>query len=226
MKCKPEYVETNHFRVEIFEIRNFSHALIPCRNFSKGTPMHFFTKIFHILIMPPLKFKCDKCGRDFDAKPKLNGHLSSCKRTRRKPIQRQFKRPKNFKNAPEAIVPKERSLQPAFAKYDRQLFYGRLSGHVMVAWHVFHGKWRDCLGLTHAASVNGKIPVRVQLNWKWLQDRSIEYVESVLVHEMIHAYLQVIGEDDEEEHGENFKREINRVNSCRLGIPVTINNAE
>lgn len=70
----------------------------------------------------PLKIK--KPPTDFDAKPKLNGHLSSCQRTCRKSIKRQFKRPKNFKNAPAAVVPKERSLQPAFEKYDRQLLIG------------------------------------------------------------------------------------------------------
>lgn len=70
--------------------------------------------------------------------------------------------------------------------------------------------------------MSGKTPIRTQLNLKWLKDRNTDYVESVLVHEMVHAYLLVIDDDDEGEHGESFEREMHRVNSCCTGSPVTI----
>lgn len=172
-----------------------------------------------------LRLECPTCARDFSSYASLHGHFSVCPRGYRKPASKRIRRPKYYKNLkmkPAVLQPGDVDMQKHFDLYDRRIFNGVLASNVIVTWESFNpnAAYRNTLGVTWNRHTNSRCPIRIQLNRNLLRDRTLKQKKSVLVHEMIHAYLMQIREDDD--HGPNFIKWMGIANGMfpRLGVEL------
>lgn len=98
-----------------------------------------------------------------------------------------------------------------FERYNTKYFGGVLCG-VRVGWGE---NMRENVG----ACVCDKDGCEILLNGEVLQYRDGNDIKSILIHEMIHAYLFLIGVD-EDDHGESFMREAERIGKLE-GCKIT-----
>lgn len=104
-------------------------------------------------------------------------------------------------------------LYEAFERYNASYFDGML-GWVIVRWGERMGKHVGMCRMENDGSCE------ILINGDILQYRSVNDTKSTLLHEMIHAYLYVLGIEEEDDHGEVFMREAKRVGD-REGCDIT-----
>lgn len=104
------------------------------------------------------------------------------------------------------------NVQRLFARFNRQYFYGLLD---VVSVSYGNANMTDSAGLTRFTGADDDIVIC--LSRPLLDKAKRSDIVETLLHEMIHAYLMVIGREDYEEHGRRFMAELDRLNKA-LGV--------
>lgn len=179
---------------------------------------------------------CDSCARTFASKNHLHGHQRSCKKTI-KSKKSQFDRrrhhnnPNRKRNPPPILPPDDVELTSLFKQYDNLCFGGQLQeNNVRVAWINFalSGLFERTSGCTWPRYINGRNHILINLSRNHILHRPNNERATTLVHEMIHAHLMIINDEDPpdatgERHGPKFQSIMHRLNQ-EHGLKMTIDN--